>query len=222
MQQHRPEIDCSETAGQGVGVKKCPYCGDDVGDSAVLCWHCDRDLPPPPGKGPVSPAPSPTVAKEDSLDVGEAQEGSGDTADAARARSALEGAPLFSSVSSEVWDRLFLLYRPRTERFAKGATVIERGGEGNEAYLIIEGRAVVSQGGRQIQTLGPGELFGEMSVLEGGRRSATVAADSDLTCVVITHLDLRHLLEREGLYNEFIRILVERLREQRLREQGRL
>ena len=66
-----------------------------------------------------------------------------------------------------------------------GVTVVTEGETGHEFYLILEGTAVVRRNGRKVATLGPGDYFGELAILDGGTRSATVSAETALSMLVI-------------------------------------
>ena len=60
--------------------------------------------------------------------------------------------------------------------FAPDAVLTREGQEGGLLYVVIDGEAVVSRRGRRIGTLGPGEVIGELSLIDGGPRSAEVRA----------------------------------------------
>lgn len=77
-----------------------------------------------------------------------------------------------------------------------GELIVTEGTPGREFYLILEGFAVVRRGGRKIATLGPGDYFGELAILDGGPRSATVSADSDLSVLVIGQREFYGVLEQ--------------------------
>lgn len=64
-------------------------------------------------------------------------------------------------------------------RAAAGETVVREGDEGDRFYLVRAGRLEVTQGGRRRQELGPGDCFGEVALLAGGKRVATVRALAD-------------------------------------------
>jgi CRP/FNR family cyclic AMP-dependent transcriptional regulator len=70
-------------------------------------------------------------------------------------------------------------------RAPSGTVLVEEGKPGHEFYLLLDGSAVVRRSGRRIATLGPGSYFGELAILDGGTRSATVVADSDVTMLVL-------------------------------------
>lgn len=84
-------------------------------------------------------------------------------------------------------------------QFAAGTVVFEEGSEGSAAYLIISGVASVTlhQLDRQrpirLVTFSPGTVFGEMALLDGEPRSATVVADTELECQVLSIADFERL-----------------------------
>ena len=72
-------------------------------------------------------------------------------------------------------------------------------GSGGAAFFIIaSGEAKVSSKGVNLATLGPGEHFGEVALIDGGPRSATVTAATDLVCYGLTFWEFRPLVERNG------------------------
>jgi glycosyltransferase involved in cell wall biosynthesis len=83
-------------------------------------------------------------------------------------------------------------------------TVLTRAGEpGEEFFFIIDGRARVHVSPRKRRRMGPGEFFGEISLLDGGPRSATVIAETPMRLLVITRENFATLLDafarvREG------------------------
>ena len=74
------------------------------------------------------------------------------------------------------------------------ATLIEEGEEGDALFLIIEGTASVRRGGDEVLAVGPGAFFGEMALLDGEPRSATVVATSPVTVAVLGVRMFRTLL----------------------------
>jgi CRP-like cAMP-binding protein len=86
----------------------------------------------------------------------------------------------------------------KERRFKKGETVIMEGTGGAAFFLIESGQATVSRKGVEIATLGPGEHFGEIALIDGGPRSATVTAATDLVCYGLTFWEFRPLVERNG------------------------
>jgi CRP-like cAMP-binding protein len=80
--------------------------------------------------------------------------------------------------------------------FESGEVIVPEGEEGLGFYFITDGRVRVLRNGRQIARLGAGEFFGEVSLLEGTVRNATVVADGPATCIGILRSFFRPLLAR--------------------------
>ena len=78
---------------------------------------------------------------------------------------------------------------------APGTVLIQEGGYGMEFLIIASGEAAVSIGDQVVATLGRGDFAGEMSLLERGRRSATVTAVTPLTFYVANVAEFTSLLE---------------------------
>ena len=78
-----------------------------------------------------------------------------------------------------------------TKVFAKGQTIIEAGDAANELYLLASGRVSVFVGHesgvhRRLATFSPGMVFGEVALIDSARRSATIVADSDVECLMLS------------------------------------
>jgi len=82
----------------------------------------------------------------------------------------------------------------REEHFAEGETIVRNGDTSARFYLIIGGSADVTANGRKRATLGPGDYFGELAVLDQGPRSATVVATSATTAMSLAPFNLRAAL----------------------------
>jgi CRP-like cAMP-binding protein len=75
----------------------------------------------------------------------------------------------------------------------EGETLLREGDFGYSLFAITAGTAEVLQDGVVIRTLRPGDVFGEIAVLSGGRRTATVVATSALELMVLFNRDLWRL-----------------------------
>lgn len=102
-----------------------------------------------------------------------------------------------------------------TERvFAAGETVTKEGSDAAAFYLIDAGTATVSVRGAFRRTLGPGQYFGEIALVDQGARSATVTADTELVCRGITLWDFRPLVQNSpSIAWTLLRTLARMLRE---------
>ena len=106
--------------------------------------------------------------------------------------SSLAAVPIFSGCSKR---ELAIIARASKEVVHKEGTVIAREGErGIGLFLILEGRCAVTIGGKTKARLGPGDFFGEVALLDGGPRTATVTATTLVKLVGITGWVFRGLL----------------------------
>jgi pyruvate,water dikinase len=101
--------------------------------------------------------------------------------------------PLFSDLAGPDRDAVARLFTRRV--FAPGETVTKEGSDAAAFYLIDSGTASVTVHGAFRRTLGPGDYFGEIALIDGGVRSATVTADDELVCQGITLWDFQPLVQ---------------------------
>ncbi len=102
--------------------------------------------------------------------------------------------PLFSDLPEPDRDAIARLFTERT--FAPGETVTKEGADAAAFYLIESGKATVTVGGAFRRTLSAGDHFGEIALIDGRARSATVTADGELVCQGITLWDFQPLVQR--------------------------
>ena len=76
-----------------------------------------------------------------------------------------------------------------------GTTIVQEGRGGVGFYLILEGKAEVIRKGEKLAEFGPGNFFGELSVIDGAPRTADVVAMIDTTCLIITQWAMKSLIE---------------------------
>ena len=81
-----------------------------------------------------------------------------------------------------------------TVRLESGAELTRQGAEGDAFFVILEGTAKVSVDGEVADTLGPGQYFGELALLDGAPRSATVSAEDEVEVAVLGLRMFRTLL----------------------------
>jgi len=101
--------------------------------------------------------------------------------------------------------------------FAPGESIVREGELGDAAFILVEGDCEVVQGsgrGRvRFRLMGPGEVFGETALLTEGPRTATVAALSSVTVLVVTRESLERELSARGWLGKLVHVLAHRFRE---------
>jgi pyruvate,water dikinase len=108
----------------------------------------------------------------------------------------LRGVRLFADLDRDELGQIARLFKRR--HFDKGETVIKEGSGGAAFYVIESGEVTVTIGGDPRATLGPGEYFGEVALIDEGTRIATVTAVDELDCYGLTLWELRPLVEENG------------------------
>ncbi|HEX7442264.1 MAG TPA: cyclic nucleotide-binding domain-containing protein [Acidimicrobiales bacterium] len=123
----------------------------------------------------------------------------------------LQDVPLFSSCTVK---ELTQIARAADEvTVAEGTAVVTEGTLGHEFYLILEGRAAVSRAGQPVAELGPGQYFGEMSLLDGAPRNATVTAVGSTSLLVLGQREFAAVLDSSpGVARKLLTHMAARLR----------
>jgi pyruvate,water dikinase len=121
---------------------------------------------------------------------------------------------LFAGLDANELGELARLFKER--RFAAGETVIMEGTGGAAFFLIESGEASVSIRGVEQTVLGPGDHFGELALIDGGTRTATVTAQTELVCSGLTFWEFRPFVEEHGTIAwKLLQALAKQLREAR-------
>jgi CRP/FNR family transcriptional regulator, cyclic AMP receptor protein len=106
----------------------------------------------------------------------------------------LDAIPLLAVLDKR--SREQVLRNAREVTYAPGETVVREGDPATRLYLIVSGHARVEQAGRgTVGTMGPGEFFGELALIEEHGRTATVVADDELTCLLVSAWEFKASLE---------------------------
>jgi CRP/FNR family transcriptional regulator, cyclic AMP receptor protein len=100
---------------------------------------------------------------------------------------------LFSELSKKELKNIASLMTPI--RVKAGRVLTEEGQPGREFMIIIEGTATVKRKGQVLARLGPGDFFGELAVVAGVPRTATVTADSDMVIETLNRREFTSLLD---------------------------
>ena len=100
---------------------------------------------------------------------------------------------LFSGCNEEEIERIAAMAEPRS--VAAGTEVTREGEEGLEFFVAVEGDAVASVEGDEVGRIGAGGFFGEMALIDGGERVATVTATTDMRLLVLGRHEFNEMLE---------------------------
>jgi len=128
----------------------------------------------------------------------------------------LASASLFSELSRKDLKRL--ASATITRAYKKGDTIVKEGADAVAFYLITKGRVNVMRSGKgdgqsALASLGPGEFFGEMALLDSYPRSASVVASEDTECVVLSRFDfMAELRSNPHIAVQMLPVLSRRLR----------
>jgi CRP-like cAMP-binding protein len=105
----------------------------------------------------------------------------------------LKKVPLFGDLDGRELDQIAATLRER--RFVAGDTVTQEGAGAAGFFIVESGEAEVTVDGQNRGTIGAGDYFGEIALLTGSERTATVVATSDMVCHGMTPWDFRPLVE---------------------------
>jgi len=124
----------------------------------------------------------------------------------------LRGIPLFAPLSKRHVKRIANLARPR--RFAASSAIVRKGQRGETFYVILDGEASLNLTRGRIVPLGPGDFFGELALLDGGPRTATILARGPVLTMAIGRRPFRKLVKSDAdLALGLLKVMAERLRQ---------
>ena len=128
----------------------------------------------------------------------------------------LERTPVFSELTKR--DLNALAQTARQRRYAAGEVIIKEGSDAIGCFLLASGEVEVVKGldspnQEVLATLGPGDFFGEMAIIDDSPRSATVRAITDTECIAITRWDfMAEVRTRPDIAIQMLPVLVKRIR----------
>jgi CRP/FNR family cyclic AMP-dependent transcriptional regulator len=124
----------------------------------------------------------------------------------------IKSVPLFSDLDNRELKQIAQSMKERT--FNAGDTVTEEGKGGIGFFVIADGTAKVSVGGEQVRTFSTGDYFGEIGLIADIDRTATITAESELTCYGMTSWDFRPLVESNAsIAWKMLQVMAQRLKE---------
>jgi CRP/FNR family transcriptional regulator, cyclic AMP receptor protein len=123
----------------------------------------------------------------------------------------LRSVPMMSAFSKK---ELTKVARATDEVHVKaGREIVHEGKAGHECYVVLKGKADVVLKGKAIATFGPGDHFGELALLDGGPRTASVVAKTDMDLLVLGQREFLALLEEiPGLSRKIMGNLASQIR----------
>ena len=119
---------------------------------------------------------------------------------------------IFSQLEDSDLARIAKVVVPR--KYSKGAAIVNEGEQAVAFYVIVGGKVEIKKGDTSLTTMGPGEAFGEMALLDGYPRGTSVVAADDTECLVMTRWDFTAELRTNPSIALFmLPILSKRIRE---------
>ena len=131
----------------------------------------------------------------------------------------LREVPLFADLANRDLKRLADSMQEKS--FEAGKEIVSEGKGGVGFFVILEGTARVSQGGEDRGRLAVGDYFGEMALIDGDDRTATVHADTALRCAAMTSWNFRPFVkDHPDIAWTLLNSLVKRVRQAQARQVG--
>ena len=119
--------------------------------------------------------------------------------------------PIFSNCSAEEISTIASLAQEAV--FEPAQIIVTQGSPGQAFYMITSGRVEILRDGGLLGVFGPGDFFGEMSLLDSAPRSATIKALDEVSCLMLSSWDFKALLERHpSIAIKLLEVLSRRLR----------
>jgi CRP/FNR family transcriptional regulator, cyclic AMP receptor protein len=134
------------------------------------------------------------------------------------ARQLLGACWLFRNLGPEERRALFARVRIRIRTFAAGETIFVKGSPGDHMMAVVSGNvriSVASAGGQvlELSILAPGDLFGEIALLDGKERTADATAATDCALAILDRSEILSFLERHpNVWPLIVEVLCDRLR----------
>jgi len=123
----------------------------------------------------------------------------------------LQRVPLFSGLDRRELEQIAASMRERD--VSSGDVVLEQGAGGAGFFIVDQGEADVTVDGDHVGTVGPGDYFGEIALLTGSDRTATVTALTDMRCYGMTSWDFKPLVEsNSGIAWKLLTAMAQKLR----------
>lgn len=123
----------------------------------------------------------------------------------------LRKVPLFEACTDKQLE--FIVTRVEDLDFAAGRTLCQEGQSGGDFFVVLSGKADVKRAGKPVRTMGPGDFFGEIALIDQGPRSATVVATTPMRCLVLGPSQFQDVLHQNGdIARQLLYAVTKRLR----------
>jgi len=124
----------------------------------------------------------------------------------------LQQVPMFSACSKR--DLQLVARRAEDVRVAAGKVLVNEGETGHEFFVILDGTARVTRRGKRVATIGAGNAFGELALLDKAPRNATVIAETPMELVVLGQREFAGIIDEvPGFARKLLAGMANRLRE---------
>jgi CRP/FNR family cyclic AMP-dependent transcriptional regulator len=121
--------------------------------------------------------------------------------------------PIFSALTPRQLRRV--LQATEEYVYMDGSTIVREGTTSEQLFVILDGSVRITRGGRAVGRMSAGDFFGEISLLDGGPRTATVTADGPVRCLILLRREFQEILgEMPLVATKTLRSLASRLRSQ--------
>jgi len=123
----------------------------------------------------------------------------------------LANVPIFASCTPD--EIATIASVAKESHYLPGQIIVTQGTPGQAFYLILKGRVEIRRDDTSLGFFGPGDFFGEMSLLDQAPRSATIKAYDEVDCLMLSSWDFKGLLERHpSIAIKLLEVLSRRLR----------
>lgn len=102
--------------------------------------------------------------------------------------------PLFSNCTPDEIE--VIAQAVQEQSYEPGQIIVTQGSPGQAFYLVVSGRVEILRDGKSLGAFGPGDFFGEMSLIDNAPRSATIRALEPARCLMLSSWDFKAILER--------------------------
>ncbi|MFP5299353.1 MAG: cyclic nucleotide-binding domain-containing protein [Actinomycetota bacterium] len=129
-----------------------------------------------------------------------------------RSTEALRAVPLFAGLTDKELKQI--AQQTKEVSFPAGTAICTEGEKAVGMHVVLDGETKVQIGGRTRRRMGPGSFFGEVAILDGGPRSATVIAETDVRTIALPFWNFKNVLkENPKIALKMLEEVASRLRE---------